>query len=50
VIAHAGGLPIEEIAWPVLSGSGIGLLLARAWFYDFRHGSSRTADARRRRR
>jgi ribosomal protein S18 acetylase RimI-like enzyme len=36
VIAHVGGLPVEEIAWPVLSASGIGLLLVRGWFYDSR--------------
>jgi hypothetical protein len=30
VIAHVGGVPLEEIL-PSLSGAGAGLLLARTW-------------------
>jgi hypothetical protein len=30
VIAHVGGLPLEEIL-PSLTGAGAGLLLARTW-------------------
>jgi hypothetical protein len=30
MIAHVGGLPVEEIA-PSVAGAGAGLLLARAW-------------------
>ncbi len=30
MIAHVGGLPLEEIA-PSVTGAGAGLLLARTW-------------------
>ena len=30
VIAHVGGVPVEEIV-PTLAGTGTGLLIARAW-------------------
>jgi hypothetical protein len=30
VIAHVGGVPVEEIV-PSAAGAGAGLLLARAW-------------------
>jgi hypothetical protein len=30
VIAHVGGVPLEEIL-PSVTGAGTGLLLARAW-------------------
>jgi hypothetical protein len=30
VIAHVGGLPLEEFL-PSVSGAGAGLLVARAW-------------------
>ena len=30
VIAHVGGLPVEEVL-PTLAGTGTGLLVARAW-------------------
>jgi hypothetical protein len=30
VIAHIGGLPLEEIL-PSVTGAGAGLLVARAW-------------------
>jgi hypothetical protein len=30
VIAHVGGVPVEEIL-PTLAGTSAGLLLARAW-------------------
>ena len=30
MIAHVGGLPLEEIL-PTLGGAGTGLLVARAW-------------------
>jgi hypothetical protein len=30
VIAHAGGVPVEEIL-PSVTGAGAGLLVARAW-------------------
>jgi len=31
VIAHVGGVPVEETLLPLLSGMGVVLLLARAW-------------------
>ena len=31
VIAHVGGVPVEETLLPLVSGSGAGLTLARAW-------------------
>jgi hypothetical protein len=31
VIAHVGGVPIEEALLPLVSWAGAGLLLARAW-------------------
>jgi hypothetical protein len=31
VIAHVGGVPLEESLLPLVSGAGAGLLLARAW-------------------
>jgi hypothetical protein len=31
VIAHVGGVPVEETLLPLLSGVGVALLLARAW-------------------
>jgi hypothetical protein len=30
VIAHVGGVPLEEVL-PTLAGTGTGLLVARAW-------------------
>ena len=30
MIAHVGGVPVEEIL-PSLTGAGAGLMLARAW-------------------
>jgi hypothetical protein len=30
VIAHVGGVPVEELM-PALAGTGTGLLVARAW-------------------
>jgi hypothetical protein len=30
VIAHVGGVPVEEML-PALAGAGTGLLVARAW-------------------
>jgi hypothetical protein len=30
VIAHVGGVPVEELL-PSVTGAGAGLLLARAW-------------------
>ena len=32
MIAHVGGVPVEETLLPLLSGLGAGLLLARSWF------------------
>jgi uncharacterized protein (TIGR00251 family) len=34
VIAHVGGVPLEETLVPLLSGLGGALLLARAWVVD----------------
>jgi hypothetical protein len=31
MIAHVGGVPFEETLLALVSGSGIALLLARAW-------------------
>jgi hypothetical protein len=30
IVAHVGGVPVEEIL-PTLAGAGTGLLVARAW-------------------
>jgi hypothetical protein len=44
IIAHIGGVPVEEALLPLSSGVGAGLLLARAWVSS--HVRSRR-DARR---
>jgi hypothetical protein len=31
MIAHVGGVPVEEALLPLLSGASAALLLARAW-------------------
>jgi hypothetical protein len=31
VIAHVGGVPLEETLLPLVSGMGAGLLMARVW-------------------
>jgi len=31
VIAHIGGVPLEEILLPSASSAGAGLVMARAW-------------------
>jgi hypothetical protein len=31
IIAHVGGVPVEETLLPLLSVIGVGLLLAHAW-------------------
>jgi hypothetical protein len=31
VIAHVGGVPLEETLLPLMSGAGAALLVARAW-------------------
>jgi len=31
VLAHVGGVPVEEILLPTLSGGAAGLLVARGW-------------------
>jgi hypothetical protein len=31
VIAHIAGVPVEETLLPLVSGVGVGLLLARTW-------------------
>jgi hypothetical protein len=31
VIAHLGGVPVEEALLPLVSGVGAGLLLVRTW-------------------
>ena len=31
MIAHVGGLPLEETLLPLLSGVSVGLLLVRTW-------------------
>jgi hypothetical protein len=31
MIAHIGGLPVEETLLPLVSGVGAGLMLARGW-------------------
>ena len=41
VLAHVGGVPVEEVL-PSLAGGGVSLLLARAWLtlhLRRRHGS-----------
>jgi hypothetical protein len=45
VIAHVGGVPVEELV-PTLAGTGTALLVARAWMaVHFRREDRR--DARR---
>jgi hypothetical protein len=34
VIAHVGGVPVEEL-FPTLAGTGTALLLARAWLSHY---------------
>ena len=36
MIAHIGGVPIEESLLPWVSGAGAGLALARAWLASHR--------------
>ena len=36
MIAHVGGMPLEETLLPLLSGAGAGLMLARAWLLSRR--------------
>ena len=43
MIAHVGGLPVEEALLPLASWTGAGLVLARAWLATRR----RRADQRR---
>jgi hypothetical protein len=31
IVAHIGGVPVEEVLLPLAGGAGTGLLLARAW-------------------
>jgi hypothetical protein len=31
MIAHVGGVPVEETLLPFVSWAGVGLLLARGW-------------------
>ncbi len=31
MIAHVGGVPVEEALLPLMTGVGIGLLLVRTW-------------------
>lgn len=31
MIAHVGGVPLEEAVLPLMSGIGAGLLMARVW-------------------
>jgi hypothetical protein len=38
VIAHVGGLPVEELL-PALAGSGTGLVALRAWLSVRRRGT-----------
>ena len=39
MIAHVGGVPLEETLLPLVSGAGAGLLMARAWVASrLRHG------------
>jgi hypothetical protein len=34
MIAHVGGLPVEESLLPLMSGMGTALLLVRAWAFS----------------
>jgi uncharacterized protein (TIGR00251 family) len=43
VIAHVGGVPLEEALLPLISGLGGALLLARAWVVDAAAGLHRPA-------
>jgi hypothetical protein len=40
VIAHVGGVPLEETLLPLVSGAGAGLLQARAWLQSRLRGGS----------
>jgi hypothetical protein len=47
IIAHVGGVPVEEILPAIVGGMGAGLLLARAWVVSrVRHGSRSRGRAR----
>ena len=48
MIAHVGGVPVEEILLPLVSGVGAGLLLARAWVVSRSdtHGAHDITDPR----
>jgi hypothetical protein len=43
VIAHVGGLPVEELL-PSVTGAGVSLLLARAWMSVHLRERRRRAD------
>ena len=44
MIAHIGGVPVEEALLPVASWAGVGLVAARAWLAArVRRGSRRSA-------
>jgi hypothetical protein len=45
VIAHVGGVPLEETLLPLVGGAGAGLLMARAWLESrMRRGSELPGD------
>jgi hypothetical protein len=45
VIAHVGGVPLEETLLPLVSGAGAVLLMARAWVaWRMRRGSELSGD------
>ena len=49
ILAHIGGLPVEEALLPLTGGASAGLLLARAWIasrVSFRRTARRPDDHR----
>jgi hypothetical protein len=43
ILAHIGGVPVEETLLSLAGGTGTGLLLAGAWVrHRFRRGPERT--------
>jgi hypothetical protein len=45
VVAHVGGVPVEEILLPLVSGVGAGLLLTHTWVLSrVRHRRSAQRD------
>jgi hypothetical protein len=44
ILAHIGGVPVEEAVVSLAGGTGTGLLMARAWFASLRRRARRSDD------